>query len=118
MAKTGFGNNLFGFFRIYYSYKIKIMDTVVPNGDKKMDESNNTDLAEVKNKPVYKEYNNSEDGLEILSKRAQKKLLKRKLWLESKPERRAKEKAKQKAKIDRIRQTKGKPMYNMYFNCI
>ena len=44
---------------------------------------------------------------EVLSKRAQKKLLKRKQWLETRPERRTREKAKKKAKIERLRQEKG-----------
>ena len=47
---------------------------------------------------------------ESLSKRAQKKLLKRKQWLETRPERRAKEKAKKRAKIEKIRLEKGKKL--------
>ena len=42
-----------------------------------------------------------------LSKRAQKKILKREQWLETRPERRAQEKAKKRAKIEKIRQEKG-----------
>ena len=45
---------------------------------------------------------------EGVSKRAQKKLLKRKEWLDTRPERRVKEKAKKKAKIEKLRLEKGK----------
>ena len=51
--------------------------------------------------------NDTSNANEGLSKRAQRKLLKRQQWLETRPERRAKEKAKKRAKIEKIRQEKG-----------
>ena len=53
------------------------------------------------------EKNNIPLASDCLSKRAQRKLLKRQQWLETRPERRAKEKAKKRAKIEKIRQEKG-----------
>ena len=68
----------------------------------------------IKEKTVEEE-NNTKTCVEVsLSKRAQKRLLKRKQWLDTRPERRAKEKAKKKAKIEKIRLEKGKKIILKY----
>ena len=60
-----------------------------------------------KQSQAFREKNDDIDDNIVLSKRAQKRLLKRKQWLETRPERRTKEKAKKKAKIEKLRQEKG-----------
>ena len=59
-----------------------------------------------KQNQIFEEQNDN-IAHKVLSKRAQKRLLKRKQWLETRPERRTREKAKKRAKIERLRQEKG-----------
>ena len=83
------------------------MDTDKHNSDENLS-NESQQLIKEKTVPVAEE-NNTKTCAELsLSKRAQKRLLKRKQWLDERPERRAKEKAKKKAKIDKIRLEKGK----------
>ena len=91
-------------FDIFVTEFYMMMDTIISNCAEQVDEQG---------KSVDSERNNEKNGdspnsTECLSKRAQRKLLKRQQWLETRPERRAKEKAKKRAKIERIRQEKGR----------
>ena len=89
------------------------MDTNHYNSD---ENSSNPQQLIVEDKvPVTKEKNTLTCGTESLSKRAQKRLLKRNQWLETRPERRAKEKAKKRAKIEKIREEKGKNDFRNLF---
>ena len=96
-------NNLF--LIIFLDFYIR-MDTVMLNNTEIIDEMSNSLPVEEADKNNTGE-NNIRLANDCLSKRAQRKLLKRQQWLETRPERRAKEKAKKRAKIEKIRQEKG-----------
>ena len=82
------------------------MDTVKLNKAEIIDETCN--YVPVEEDDINNtEKNNIPLANDCLSKRAQRKLLKRQQWLETRPERRAKEKAKKRKKIEKIRQEKG-----------
>ena len=81
-------------------------EAVVLNNSETMDEKSKS-LSSEEIDIVGTENKNSHVSTESLSKRAQRKLLKRQQWLETRPERRKKEKAKKRAKIEKIRQEKG-----------
>ena len=84
---------------------IVIMDIVMSNSIENLDRTSESLPSESSvNSHNQNDTSNANEGL---SKRAQRKLLKRQQWLETRPERRAKEKAKKRAKIEKIRQEKG-----------